>query len=714
MNHLPGDSIERIYAGLLGKTIGVRHGSNVEGWSAEKISSAYGEVTGYLFDFRNFAADDDTNGPLFLIRALEDYPFSGELNPLAVAHTLCNYAPYEHGFFWWGGYGNSTESTAYHNLKSGILPPRSGSVEQNGAMVAEQIGGQIFIDCWGLVAPGDPARAAAYARAAACVMHGGNGVYGGMFMAACIAAAFVERDIARVISAGLGVIPTDCTYARMVKDLVEFHRRTPGDWKACFAHVRKEYWMDRYPGGCHIIPNSAIMVLSLLYGKGEFSATINICLMGGFDTDCNVGNVGTIVGVLNGLEGIDFNAWRKPINDLMICSSVVGSLNATDLPRCAFLIGRLAYKAAGQEPPAEWRRSLDGRATAFDFELPGSTHAFRVAVEGVGPLNVALRNSTELAHTGKRSLKVAVSPLTGGTELRIFHQTYYRPVDFNDSRYDPSFSPLIYPGQTLKGSILISPDTDCSLQGCLYVKDVNTGKSFESAKADLVPGKWQEMLLDIPSGEAICIEEAGFKLIPRNGWARSTLIAYVDDVSFSGQPDYRIDFSRERIEFWNNLHREVSQFTYLKGIWTLEDGELSGSTCDLGEAYTGGHDWTDYRFAATLLPRLGENHNLNFRVQGAMRSYAVGLAPNGMLALYKNDNGYRVLTAVPYPWENGKRCSLEIEAVGPLMRVRDDNRLLFEHRDEKSPYLRGQVGMSVMQGSHCHYSDMRVQPAAQA
>ena len=48
--------------------------------------------------------------------------------------------------------------------------------------VAEQIGGQIFIDTWGLVCPGDPQKAARYARKAASVSHDGDGIYGGQFV----------------------------------------------------------------------------------------------------------------------------------------------------------------------------------------------------------------------------------------------------------------------------------------------------------------------------------------------------------------------------------------------------------------------------------------------------------------------------------------------------------------------------------------------------
>lgn len=187
---LPSDYIERVYAGVLGKTIGVRHGSNDEGWSYEKIRETFGEVTDYLFTFRNFAADDDTNGTFLLPLALRDYGLDRESLSDHVADTLLNYAPDHHGFFWWGPYGVSTERTAYDNLKAGLRPPYSGSAACNGPTIAEQIGGQIFIDGWGMLAPGEEALAADLAARAACVTHGDNGVYGGMFIAAAVAAAF--------------------------------------------------------------------------------------------------------------------------------------------------------------------------------------------------------------------------------------------------------------------------------------------------------------------------------------------------------------------------------------------------------------------------------------------------------------------------------------------------------------------------------------------
>ena len=56
------------------------------------------------------------------------------------------------------GYGVSTEHTAYQNLVEGVPPERSGSAELNGEVLANQIGGQIFSDCWGLACPGESGK----------------------------------------------------------------------------------------------------------------------------------------------------------------------------------------------------------------------------------------------------------------------------------------------------------------------------------------------------------------------------------------------------------------------------------------------------------------------------------------------------------------------------------------------------------------------------
>lgn len=698
---IPADYVERCYAGWLGKIVGVRLGAPIEGWTYDKIRRVLGEnVYDYIVDYNDFAADDDTNGPMFFLRALEDYVCSEELTAEQIGKTWLNYTPYEHGFYWWGGYGISTEHTAYLNLRAGIPAPRSGSKEQNGATVAEQIGGQIFIDTWGLVNPGNPKRAARFAQKAASVSHDGEGVYGGMFIAACIAAAFTDHDMRSVIEKGLSVIPADCEYARVTRDVIAFYEENPDDWRACFDFIYHNYGYDRYPGVCHIIPNAAVMILALLYGENDFTRTICICNMCGWDTDCTTGNVGAIIGTAVGLDGIDYDKWLRPVNDFLACSSVMGCMNIMDVPWSVFYMARIAYRLEGEPYPERWAEILEGRAARFHFELPGSTHGFRV--------NGAKRHTKLNAANpdGGRCLKVASVP--DGTEVEVYHKTYYRPADFTDSRYDPFFSPILYPGQRVAARVCLDAETDGEYMACAYALDGNSGERICGEKKALRKDEWTELSVDLPAMDGACIERAGVLLEGVEG-AHGWLVVRVDDVDFSGKPDYLLDFSRERTEVWHPMHKEISQMSRLKGLWYLEDGELHGSGADCAEAYTGDADWTDCEVTCAFRPVVGEAHQFMGRVQGACRSYAVRLAEGGKVRLMKNeDTVYRTLAEADFPWTPGEDVTLTLRAVGATLAVLDaEGRELLSFTDSQAPYLKGAVGVGLEKG-HCAYKSLRV------
>lgn len=708
---IPANYVARVYAGWLGKIIGVRHGSNIEGWTAEKIAAVYGEIQEYLFTFKHFAADDDTNGPIFFIRALDDCDPKMEITPESVGDAWLNYVPYEHGFFWWGGYGRSTEHTAYLNLRQGIPAPRSGSIAQNGAAVAEQIGGQIFIDTWGLVMPGDYQKAARFAELAASVSHDGNGVYGGMFIAACISAAFIHTTIHEVVRCGLSTIPHACELYRMSQDILAFHRNNPEHWRDCFAHIQQQYGYDRYPGNCHIIPNAAVILLSLLYGAGDFSRSINLCNQCGWDTDCNVANVGTILGVLNGLAGIPMH-WRIPINDLLICSSVLGSLNIMDIPANARYLAGLGYRLAGQEPVGQDQGWIGQGRGHHDFDLPGATHSFFVETSHSDGADVTWSQSAGQGQGGTGALKASAKLFDPVDQMRVVLKTYYRPEDFSDSRYFPAFSPILYPGQQIQTVIRLDPLTECDMQANLFAWDGNQNQWFRSAPIRLLPGKWTRLVYTIPSAPGACLEKTGIELTRCSGGMgiRTTVQCFVDSFHLSGTAQYEIDFHKERMERWSPIHREVSQLTWLKGIWELEQGELSGSCADFGEAYTGDIDWTDYTVEAILTPQLGPLHRLNFRVQGAIRSYAVGLADNQRLVLYKNNKGYQPVAETDCAWESGHSYRLKVVAHGSAVQVFLNDSLQLSWIDPSKPYLHGQIGFSVDHGSHCHFSSVKIGP----
>ena len=701
---IQSDYVERCYAGWLGKLIGVRLGAPIEGWSYERIQKVYGEVWDYIVDYQRFAADDDSNGPMFFLRALNDYTHTSDITAEQIGKTWLNYAPYEHGFYWWGGYGVSTEHTAYLNLRAGIAAPRSGSVAQNGAAIAEQIGGQIFIDAWGLIAPDNETLAAQYAEKAASVGHGGNGVYGGMFVAAAISAAFSAGSAREAIERALAVIPADCEYARMTRDIIAFRdAHADGCWRDAFAYIHANWGYDRYPGSCHIIPNSAVMVMSMLYGEDDFSKTLCICNMCGWDTDCNVGNVGTIMGTLVGLAGIPMR-WRTPINDAFVASSVMGSLNSMDAPWCAAYIADLAYRIAGQPVPARWAPFIQPERRHLHFELPGATHGFTVAREQEGTFEAFLTNTDEDAASGTRSLKAVVKPMRPGSAFRVACRTHFRPADFHDSRYDPCFSPIVYPGQTLRAKVKRPEACDTPFDAELYALDANSGTYLRGTPV-AVDAAWTTLCFQIPSGKGICLDEVGVRVSTQHGW-NAALILLLDDFEITGDADYGIDFAKERTEVWHRSHHEVSQFTRFKGVWGVQGHWLDGLCADLGEAYTGDAAWRNIDFTATV-ERLTEGQaGINFRVQGAIRSYCAAL-DGETLSLLKNDNGYTCLASVPFRAPLGTQTTLYVRCEGNALQVTAGD-VTVACTDAENPYTHGCVGAHIANGCHARFADWTI------
>lgn len=704
MGKIPENYLERVYAGWLGKIVGIRLGAAIEGWTYEKIQRVFGEIWDYPASYKNFAADDDSNGPLCLIRALEECEDLAQFSAQDVGNALLNYAPFEHGFFWWGGYGVSTEHTAYLNLWAGIPAPRSGSIQQNGATMAEQIGGQIFIDPWGLVSPGNPAQAASLAKKAASVTHDGNGVWGGVFVACAISLAFTEPDLQKVLEKALAFLPEDCAYAQVVRAVRAFYREHPEDWRACFRYIQENFGYDKYPGNCHILPNAAVMVLSLLYGEGDFTRTLCICTMCGWDTDCNVGNIGCILGVHCGVQGIDAPKWREPINDFLACSCTIPSRNATDIPCGAAYFAKWAYRLAGETPPAPWDQILEENIESCHFEFPGSTHAIRSR----GPGLHRVRNTQERAHTGSRSLLVTAAGVDAGEEVCFYKQTYYSSEDFSDSRYDPFFSPLAYPGQTVHISVLPLPSQDLCAWAQIYAKNGATGELIRGERVS-PDGAWHDLSLFLPPQEG-WIQEVGVLLSSTaGGFAQGDLSAYLDDWFVDGTPDYRLSFAGLTMDRWTGLHQEVPQFGRVKGHAYLEDPWLSLSCTDFGEMYTGHHLWKDYTLSCVLRPLTGTVHLLQVRVQGAMRSYAAGFYGPGKVALLKNFNGYQVVAQADCPWEAGKEYHLQLSAKGNTLSLAVEGKQLLSWEDPK-PFAQGCAGVAVQQGSHCFYKEWRVCP----
>lgn len=697
---IPEKYLEHVYAGFLGMNIGIRLGAPVEPsiWTYERIKNTYGEITDYVKEYKNFGADDDVNGPVYFLRALRDDAGHRPLEPQDVARAWLNYTIEGVGMFWWGGYGISTEHTAYLNLKRGIPAPQSGSARQNGQIMAEQIGGQIFIDTWGLVNPGEPKRAADYGQAAASVSHDGEGVYGARFFCACIAKAFICRDIEEIINTGLSEIPTDSVYAAVSHAVLKYYHQFPDDWRGCYELLVRDWGYDKYKGACHIIPNAGVCVLSMLYGHGDFAKTVEIAAMCGWDTDCNAGNVGTVLGVMCGIKGLP-ERYLRPINDGIILSGISGFLNILDVPTYAREVAALGYGIEGLEVPDEVKGDRKDGEIHFDFELPGSTHNMRLS----NPYYCRAEHSYEKSCGGRGSLKVLVDIMSRGDQCKLFYKPFYRRDEFSDERYTPVLTPTVYPGQTVSMKLYFEQWSGWETLGVApYVRTANDKKEYLQGYVKLRQEEWIDVTFTIPDVDGDLIDEVGVVIEGYSPAKSKTMgVLYLDDFAISGKSSYRIAMDKQRKEFGS-----ITPFSANHGAWTVEDGTLSLMCYEDAFAYAGNYYAKDYSVTSVVTPINGDSHLLLIRVQGAMRGYAAGFDGQNVI-IYKNDFGYTKLAETDFEWSAETGYEIRLTAAGNRITLAVDGRVVLEAEDESFAY--GMYGCGSFRMGRRTYSDLYIE-----
>jgi hypothetical protein len=213
----------------------------------------------------------------------------------------------------------TAERVAYRNLVNDIAPPQSASFRNP---FREWIGAQIRADGFGYAAAGLPEVAAELAFRDAALSHVKNGIYGEMFVAAMLAAAFVTDDVRQVVAVGLSEIPARSRLAEALCQVVAWSEQCP-TWEGAWEEVKHTF--DSY-FWVHTINNAALVLLGLLYGRGDLEQSIAIAVMGGWDTDCNGATVGSIIGAMRGAKALP-EKWVGPLDD-HIRSCVIGYDNS--------------------------------------------------------------------------------------------------------------------------------------------------------------------------------------------------------------------------------------------------------------------------------------------------------------------------------------------------------------------------------------------------
>ena len=379
---------------------------------------------------------------------MADHGHDPAITSRQIGESWLDYLIEERTILWWSGLGNSTEHTAYLRLKAGIPAPASGSMILNGQVVSEQIGAQIFIDGWAMLHPGDPEAAASLAKRAAEVSHDGAAVHAAQVLAAMEAQAFVESDLDRLFDVGVAQIPPDSIIRRLIDDVRDWRVGEP-DWRVTRGRIVERYGYDRYGGNVHVVPNHALMAMSLVYGDGDFGKTLAILTTAGWDTDCNVGNIGCLMGIRGGIEGIDAVAdgadWRGPVADRLYLPTAEGGRSITDAVREGDALVDIARAMRGLAVrPPEGRRPVPLRAIRVRPGVPARPDR---------RADRRCRTSWATPTSGQRSLAISVSDLTVDRPGRVTTPTF-APLSARDMRtYELLGSPTLYPGQTVSARI---------------------------------------------------------------------------------------------------------------------------------------------------------------------------------------------------------------------------------------------------------------------
>ncbi len=303
----------KIKGGWAGQTIGVVYGAPVEFKYQGSIIPEYQNIpwregyVKYWWD-KKPGLFDDIYTDLNFVNVFEKYGLNVSMD------TIANH---------WAG-------TAYHlahanqasryNILNGVMPPLSGNWKNNPH--ADDLDFQIEADFIGLMAPGMVNSATEIANRVGHIMNSGDGWYGGVFVSALYSLAFISNDASEIVEQAIKTIPEKTKFHDCIADVIQWHKQYPNDWQACWFELEKKWNKDvGCPKGTFLSfnidakINSAYVAIGLLYGKGDFSKSVDIAARCGQDADCNPATVGGVLGVMLGYSKIPV-FWLKPLQEI--------------------------------------------------------------------------------------------------------------------------------------------------------------------------------------------------------------------------------------------------------------------------------------------------------------------------------------------------------------------------------------------------------------
>lgn len=305
--------MDKVRGAWAGQTIGCTYGGPTEFWyngvmidDSIDIKWPDGYISWYYDN--NPGLYDDVYMDLTFVEVFEREGLDAPVESFEMAFAYAEY-PLWHA-----------NQQGRYNIRNGITSPSAGYWMHNPH--ADDIDFQIEADYAGIMAPGMVNAAAYYCDEIGHMMNYGDGWYGGVYVAAMYALAYVSDDIEFIVTEALKVIPKQSRYYECMNDVIQWHREHPDDWKSAWQMCHEKHSFDiGCPEGVHLpfnidaVINSAYIIIGLLYGDGDFEKTIDIATRCGYDSDCNPASAGGILGTVLGYSNIP-EKWMKNLREV--------------------------------------------------------------------------------------------------------------------------------------------------------------------------------------------------------------------------------------------------------------------------------------------------------------------------------------------------------------------------------------------------------------
>ncbi|HEX3007006.1 MAG TPA: ADP-ribosylglycohydrolase family protein, partial [Bacteroidales bacterium] len=256
---------DKIAGGWAGKMIGVTYGAPTEFHALGKLFED--SIKWKPADIKGSIWQDDLYVQLTFLMSMDQYGIDAPAKKYQEMFAKAGYQLWH------------ANVQARKNYFDSIFPPLSGNPEYN--YHADDIDFQIESDYIGFMCPGMPQQVVKLCDKIGHIMNYGDGLYGGIFVAALYSEAFFENDISKVIDHALKSIPSESDYYKIVKDVIALHQQNPKDWKAAWKEIEAKWGnVDICGAG---VPfnidaklNGAYIVMGLLYGEGDPYKTLEI------------------------------------------------------------------------------------------------------------------------------------------------------------------------------------------------------------------------------------------------------------------------------------------------------------------------------------------------------------------------------------------------------------------------------------------------------